>query len=113
MRREYAIVRCHSRLLDLLENLHSNLRSAAACALGRLGRSEARSFLIGLLREAPSTGVVEAVAPVADQECIVLLGRLARKDTGLRASILDALDGIDHPQAEKVAVALRTVERRS
>jgi HEAT repeat protein len=94
-------------LLDLLEDLHADVRKAAACALGRLGRSEARAPLIALLREAPSGEVIDAVAPIADEECIVLLGRLGRQDRRLRAPVLDALDAIDHPRAEKAARAVR------
>lgn len=100
-------------LRDLLEDRHGDVRSAAACALGRLGRIEARSSLIALLQDAPSPDVIEAIIPVADQDCIVLLGRLAHKDIGLRMSIIDALDAIDHPQAEKLAGALRKQEKRS
>lgn len=93
-------------LLDLLDDLHGDVRKAASCALGRLGRREARDFLIGFLRQAPSTEVVDAIAPVAAEECIVLLARLARENASLFGPILDALDAIDDPRAEKLAAAL-------
>ena len=50
------------------------------------------------------------ITPIADEECIVLLGRLAREDASFRPAVLDALDAIDHPRADKAAAALRTTE---
>jgi HEAT repeat protein len=41
-------------LVDLKGDLDLNVSRAAACALGRLGRPEARAALLGLLREQPS-----------------------------------------------------------
>lgn len=93
-------------LVDLLDDLHAPVRLAAACALGRAGRREARGPLVANLREAPSPEVVEALATVADEDCIVLLGRLARQDATLRTTVLAALDAIDHPRAATVAAGL-------
>lgn len=100
-------------VLELLEDLHAGVREAAGCALGRMGRREARELLIGLVRQKPSAEVVDAIAPIADEECIVLLGRLARENSGLSAAVLDALDAIDHPRAESVAAALRETAPRA
>ncbi len=94
-------------LFELLDDLHAKVRDAVGCALGRMGRKEARDILIPLLRRNPSAEVIDAIIPVADEECIVLLGRVAREDASLRPPVLDALDAIDHPRAEKVAAALR------
>lgn len=93
-------------LVDLLDDLHPPVRLAAACALGRAGRREARGPLVACLHEAPSPEVIEALAPVADEDCVVLLGRLAREDVSLRAAVLAALDAIDHPRAATVAAGL-------
>lgn len=93
-------------LVDLLDDLHSHVRTAAACALGRMGRSEARSMLIRLLREEPSAEIIDAIAPVADEECVVLLGRVARAAPDLSQAVIDALDVIDHPLAQRVAAAI-------
>jgi len=38
-------------LRELLDDLHRDVRIAAACALGRMGRSEVRGLLLGYLRE--------------------------------------------------------------
>lgn len=95
--------------LELLDDLHANVREAAGCALGRMGRKEARDLLALLLRCKPSAEVIEAIAPIADEESIVLLGRVAREDSGLCPAILDALDAIDHPRANMLAATLRTI----
>jgi HEAT repeats len=65
-------------LVDLLGDLNRDVSVEAACALGRMGRPESVPQLKHALRLAPSLRVIEAVAAVADEECVVLLGRLAR-----------------------------------
>ncbi|MEK4031805.1 HEAT repeat domain-containing protein [Methylocystis sp. IM3] len=97
-------------LVGLLADPDRNVRSSAACALGRHGRHEARDVLKNLLRRAPTPTVVEAIAPVADEECIVLLGRLARTGGGLAKAALDALSGIDDPLALKISDELTEQE---
>jgi HEAT repeats len=94
-------------LTELLEDLHPFVAAAAACALGRLGRSEVRPLLVRFLRAEPSAELVDAIVPIADEECIVLLGRVARAKPDLSEEVLDALDAIDHPRAEKIAAQLR------
>jgi HEAT repeat protein len=93
-------------LVGLLADPDKNVRTSAACALGRHGRHEARDALKHLLRKAPTPAVVEAIAPIADEECIVLLGRLARTGGSLAKAALDALSGIDDPLAVKISGAL-------
>jgi HEAT repeat protein len=92
-------------LVDLLGDLHGDVSTAAACALGRMGHAEARPVLKRALRQAPSVPVIEAVPPIADEECIVLLGRIAGAMPDMAAAALDAIEAIDHP------VAVRTLER--
>jgi hypothetical protein len=46
-------------LLGLADDGDSDVRVAAACALGRRGRSEARQTLVRLLRDAPSVEVID------------------------------------------------------
>jgi HEAT repeat protein len=95
-------------LNDLLDDLHPEVATAAACALGRMRRSEVRPFLVRFLREKPSAEIIDAIAPIADEECIILLGRIARARPDLSEAVLDALDAIDHPRAEKIAAQIRT-----
>jgi HEAT repeat protein len=90
-------------LLDLLGDLNAAVSCAAACALGRMGREEARPFLLHLLRVEPSRNVIESIAAVADEECIVTLGQIARSRPDLAATVLGELDGMDHERARVVA----------
>lgn len=94
-------------LVGLLGDHDRTVASSAACALGRLGRSEARPALKKLLGEQPSREVVEAVAAIADEECMVLLGRLARNRPAFASAAVDALESIDHPRASVIAAAVR------
>jgi HEAT repeat protein len=94
-------------LVDLLDDLDPGVAAAAACALGRMGRVEARSSLKGLLRESPSEEAIDAVCLIADEECAVLLGRIARSESILAVLALDALENIETPRAAAVAAAVR------
>ncbi|CAN5490313.1 hypothetical protein BH10PSE6_BH10PSE6_28440 [soil metagenome] len=94
-------------LIERLKDHDPTVAHSAACALGRLGRSDARPALKQLLREAPSRDVVESVSPIADEECMVLLGRLARTPTDLADAAIEALESIDHPRAGAIAAAAR------
>jgi HEAT repeat protein len=95
-----------SLLRDLLDDLHAEVRQAAACALGRMGRTEVRALLVRYLRQEPSVELVDAIAPIADDECVVLLGRVARAEPRLSEAALDALFSIGHPRAEQIAAAV-------
>jgi hypothetical protein len=81
-------------LVDLLGDLNRDVCMEAACALGRMGRPEAAPLLKHALRQAPSVPAIEAVAPVADEECVVLLGRLA-------------LEAVEHPLAARLLERMR------
>jgi HEAT repeat protein len=94
-------------LVERLDDLDRTVATAAACALGQMGRLEARPILAGLLRQEPSEEVIESVSSIADDECVVLLGRIARKTPGLTAAALAALDGIDHPRAGAIAASIQ------
>jgi HEAT repeat protein len=96
-------------LIDLLDDLNEQVRIAAACALGRMGRPEARVVLRRLLRDQPSPAVIEAVTTIADDECLVLLGRIARRAGDLAPAALEALEATAHPRAERIVAAIRQV----
>jgi HEAT repeat protein len=96
-----------ARLRDLLDDLHRPVRMAAACALGLMGRNDVRPLLTRYLREEPSAELIDAVASIADEECVILLGRIARTMPDLSPASLDALDSIDHPRASRIAVEIR------
>jgi HEAT repeat protein len=94
-------------MIDLLDDLNQAVARSAACALGQMGRIEARPMLATLLREEPSEVVIDAVSSVADEECIVLLGRIARSTPALSDAALDTLESIDHHRADAIATAIR------
>jgi len=94
-------------LNDLLDDLYPEVATAAACALGRLRHSEVRPLLVRFLREKPSAEIIDAIAPIADEECVILLGRVARARPDLSEAVLDALDTIDDCRAEKLADQIR------
>jgi HEAT repeats len=95
-----------SLLTDLLNDLHGAVASAAACALGHMGRIEARRPLRRLLREDPTAAVIAATAEIADADDIVQLGRIARTRPDLAGAAIDALKDIDDPRAEAIIDAL-------
>jgi HEAT repeats len=93
-------------LVDLLDDLDGDVAAAAASALGRLGKPEGKRILVDHLRTAPSAEVIDAVVAVADEECVVLLARIARRQPALAAAARDALEQIDHPLAAKTRASL-------
>jgi HEAT repeat protein len=96
-----------SILIDLLDDLDRRVAVAAASALGRMGRSEARPILKGLLRDDPSEEVIDAVSSIADEECTVLLGRIARSKSALADAALISLESIDDARAATIAAAIQ------
>jgi HEAT repeat protein len=93
-------------LIDLLDDLDRRVATAAALALGRMGRIEARPILKGLLRNAPSEDVIEAASSIADEECAVLLGRIARSRSVLADAALVSLENAEHARAATIAAAI-------
>jgi hypothetical protein len=75
-------------LVERLADADRRVAEAAALALGRMGRSEARPALSRLLREAPSDAVIDAAIVVADEECLVIIGRIARTRPDLAEAAL-------------------------
>jgi hypothetical protein len=94
-------------LTELLDDLNPAVFFAAACALGRLGHVEARPALIALLRRQPGLEIIDALAPVADEEAIITIGRIGRTIRELTGAAREALDRIDDPRAITVAATLR------
>jgi hypothetical protein len=64
-------------------------------------------MLARLLRDEPTAEVIDAVSSLADEDCIVELGRIARTNPMLAAVAIDALDAIDNPRAQAVATRVR------
>jgi HEAT repeat protein len=93
-------------LLELLHDPDAEVNAAAACALGRLGRQEVQGALVRLLRQAPTLEVIEALTPIADEDSVILLARIARSVPDLAEAALEALDAIDHPRAAQLLANL-------
>jgi HEAT repeat protein len=93
-------------LVAMLDDPDCEVSLAAACALGRMGKAEARIPLKRSLTERPSSRVVEAAVGVADDEAIVLLARVGRARPDLAVSIISALEEIDTPRAASAASGL-------
>ena len=104
VRAGYEIV---AALIAMLDDPDGEVSAAAACALGRMGRVEARIHLKRYLAQRPSGRVVEAVAAVADDEAIVLLARVGRARPDLALSIISALEEIDNARAASAASGLK------
>jgi HEAT repeat protein len=96
-----------SMMIDLLEDLNQGVARSAACALGQIGRIEARPMLATLLRDEPSEEIIDAVSSIANEECVVQLGRIARTQPALSEAVLNALESIDLPRANAIATAIR------
>ena len=94
-------------LIAMLDDPDDEVSIAVACALGRIGRAEARTRLKRHLTERPSSRVVEAVAGVADDDAIVLLARLGRARPDLAVPIISALEAIDNARAASAASGLK------
>jgi hypothetical protein len=93
-------------LIDLLGDLHHEVGIEAAYALARLGRVEGRSLLKRELLRAPTPRVIEGVVPIADDDCIVALGKIARSASGLADAARDALGASEHELAARILAGL-------
>ncbi len=89
-------------LVERLADQDEAVRIAAACALGDLGRVEARPILRGLLQTSPSIMIIEAAASVADEAMVVQLGKLAREQACFRDPVVQALEDCDFALAAKI-----------
>jgi hypothetical protein len=97
-----------SILIDLLDDFdQKSVARAAALALGRMGRTESRPILKRLLQDGPSEEVIDAVSSIADEECAVLLGRIARSGSVLADAALISLENVDDDRAAGIAAAIR------
>jgi len=94
-------------LRELMGDLHDEVAEAAALALGHMGRDEARPNLLRMLGNNPTQEVVEAIAGVATNDDIVVLGRLAVARPDLADAVIEALAAIDTPRATAAANTAR------
>jgi len=95
-------------LVELLDDADRVVAQEAACALGRMGRHEARPLLLRLLREQPSAAVIDAVSSVADEECLVVI---AHSKQALADAAFATLETIGSPRAMTIAAAARRLRQ--
>jgi len=98
-------------LVELLDDPDHVVAGEAACALGRMGRREARPLLLRLLREQPSSAVIDAVSGVSDEECLVVIGQITRREPDLADAAFAALEAIGSPRAMRIAAAARRLRQ--
>ena len=79
------------------------VRNAALITMGKLGLNAARAGLLTLLDRIPNADIVRALATIADDEVITLLGRCAEEHEALRSVILEELKEMDNCKAQKIA----------
>lgn len=91
----------------LVELLNGTVAREAACALGRLGRTEARVPLMRMLQQAPSAEIIQAIEAVADEDCLVLLGRIGRARPDLTDAVIMVLEHFDSERAARIRETLR------
>jgi len=102
-----------ARLVILLNDVDGTVARSAACALGHMGRVEALPMIKGLLRSTPSVDAIDAAASIVDDECVVLLGRIARAGMSLSGAAINALESIDDPRAAKIVVAIHNLSGKT
>jgi hypothetical protein len=100
-----------SLLVELLDDIDHIVAREAACTLGRMGRHEGRPLLLRLLREQPSAAVIDAVSGVADEECLVVIGRIAQREPHLADPAFAALEAIASPRAMTIAAVARRLRQ--
>lgn len=99
-------------LVELLDDPDRLVALQAACALGRMGRREARRLLVRLLQEMPSPEIIDALIGVPDEETLVILGRMvAREEQDLASAALAALEAIASPRAMTIAATARRLRQ--
>jgi len=65
------------------------------------GEDRGSPILKSLLRDDPSEEVIDAVSLIADEECAVLLGRIARSRSVLADAALISLENSDHARGRR------------
>jgi hypothetical protein len=50
--------------------------------------------------------VIDAIPAIADEDCVILLGRIVRTQPALAGAALDALETVDHPRARQIVATI-------
>ena len=90
-------------LREGLSDGSASVRCLAAIAMGNRGEAEVRGRLLEELARAPTKGVIEALAPIWDDDVIVHLGRCAERHPDLAGTVIDMLRDMESGKAERLA----------
>lgn len=93
-------------LLPYLSDPARIVRREAAIALADAGERVAIPSLLLEMRIQPSRAGLEALGFVADEDIVIALGQIARQHPDWCPVVLEVLEMIDHPKAERVAAGL-------
>ena len=93
-------------LLPYLKDHIGFVRRAAAIALAEAGEPVAKASLLQEMRMRPSRSGLEALSSFVDEDVVIALGQIARKHPEWCSVVLELLEMIDHPMAQRVAAGL-------
>ncbi len=91
-----------------LDDTQPAVRRAAAVVLGQFGYAGARAILLNELQRTPTGEIVEALAAIADDDIVVLLGRCAETHPELAGRIAAELEEMETPRSLQVARRIRS-----
>ena len=94
------------RLHAYLADSAREVRRVTATALAEAGETLARDPLLFEMRVRPDRAGLEALSFVADEDVVIQLGQIARQHPAWCGIVIEVLQTIDHPRAERVATGL-------
>ena len=100
-------------LRDGLGDPSAAVRRLAAIAMGNAGDAGATAPLAAELARNPSAAAIEALASIGDEDAIVHLGRCAERHPALAGTVIDALQDMDSPRADRLVRRLEEHGRAS
>ena len=93
-------------LLPYLKDQVGLVRREAAIALAEAGEPVAIPSLLQEMRMRPSRAGLEALVFFVDEDVAIALGQIARQHPDWCSVVLEVLEMIDHPMAQRVAAGL-------
>jgi len=93
-------------LLPYLKDQIGFVRREAAIALAGAGEAVAKPSLLQEMRMRPSRAGLEALGCFENEDVVIALGQIARQHPDWSSVVLEVLEMIDHPMAQRVAAGL-------
>lgn len=93
-------------LHPILTDPDAGCRHMAAILLAEAGDPEGREPLIRLLKISPSERALEALSAYDDEDSLVTLGQIGRRDLQWCESIREIIENSGHPKARAIAASL-------